>query len=57
MILEQEQFYIDSLKPTYYINPIAGSRLGSLHTEETKALISKSVSGENNSVGGRTGEQ
>lgn len=55
-ILEREQFNIDCLKPIYNINPIAGSRLGTLHTEETKVLISKSVSGVNNPMYGRTGE-
>jgi group I intron endonuclease len=39
LILEREQHYIDCLSPQYNINPIAGSRLGSLHTEETKELM------------------
>lgn len=41
-ILECEQFYIDTLKPKYNFNPIAGSRLGSQHSEETIALMSES---------------
>jgi group I intron endonuclease len=40
LILEREQFHIDSLGPEYNINPIAGSRLGSKASAETKALIS-----------------
>jgi group I intron endonuclease len=36
LILEREQFYIDPLTPEYNINPTAGSRLGSKHTEGTK---------------------
>jgi group I intron endonuclease len=47
LILEREQFYIDSLEPAYNINPIAGSRLGTRHTNETKALISEAKTGEN----------
>lgn len=39
LILEQEQHYIDLLEPVYNINPIARSRLGSLHTEESKAKM------------------
>lgn len=69
LILEREQHHIDSLGPEYNINPIAGSRLGSghtelakakmrkrKHTEETKALISLAMSGENNPMYGRRGE-
>lgn len=41
VLLEREQNYIDLLKPEYNILPIAGSRLGSKHTEETKNKISK----------------
>ena len=46
LILEREQHYIDSLSPVYNINPIAGSRLGSRHTEETKVLMRKLKSDE-----------
>jgi group I intron endonuclease len=68
LILEREQYYIDSFKPEYNINPIAGSRLGSVHTEETKslmsrprsektkALISLAMSGQNHHQWGKTGE-
>jgi group I intron endonuclease len=54
IILEREQYYIDSLLPGYNLNPIAGSRLGSLHSEETKALISEAMSGENHPLFGKT---
>jgi group I intron endonuclease len=66
LILEREQFYIDELprrplgqrgaaqlKPEYNINPIAGSRLGSSHSEDSKAKISEAKSGENNPMYGR----
>lgn len=33
-LLECEQFYTDSLRPGYNINPIAESRLGLRHSEE-----------------------
>lgn len=49
LILEREQFYIDSLEPVYNIAPIAGSRLGSKHTEESKDLMR----GENNHMFGK----
>lgn len=32
---EREQYYMDLLKPEYNILPVAGSRLGHKHTEET----------------------
>lgn len=39
LVLEREQFYIDSLCPIYNILNIAGSRFGSKHTDETKELM------------------
>jgi group I intron endonuclease len=54
LILEREQFYIDSLEPTYNINPIAGSRLGTRHTNETKALMSAAKTGENHPMYNKT---
>jgi group I intron endonuclease len=36
IILEQEQFYIDSLMPEYNIQKIAGSSLGQKRSEERK---------------------
>lgn len=54
MILSKEQYYLDALSPHYNINPIAGSRLGSQHTKETKALMSFAKAGENHPMFGRT---
>lgn len=50
LILEREQYYIDTLKPKYNINPIAGSSLGYKHLEET---LDK-MSGEKNHFFGKT---
>lgn len=36
-VIEKEQYYLDYLNPEYNTNKIAGSRLGSKHTEETLA--------------------
>jgi group I intron endonuclease len=47
LILVLEQKYIDEIGPEYNILKVAGSCLGSLHTEETKLLISKSMIGIN----------
>lgn len=59
LLLQREQHYINTLSPVrppppgggpvYNINPIAESRLGSLHTEETIARMS----GENNNFYGK----
>jgi group I intron endonuclease len=46
LILEREQFYIDSMKPEYNILPTAGSRLGSFHLAETLAKMSESHKGK-----------
>jgi group I intron endonuclease len=54
LILEREQFYIDSLKPEYNILITAGSRLGSRHLAETLSKLSKINSGENNPMYGKT---
>lgn len=40
-LIQLEQKYLDLFKDKYNINPAAESRLGSVHTEETKALFSK----------------
>lgn len=40
-LITREQHWMDTLKPEYNICPIAGSRLGSKATAETKAKISK----------------
>lgn len=46
VLLEREQYYIDTLKPAYNHLLIAGSRLGSKHTYEVKAKISNSSKGK-----------
>ena len=40
IILGREQYYLDTMKPEYNILKIAGSRLGSKHSKETKLKIS-----------------
>jgi group I intron endonuclease len=45
IILEKKQYYIDSLKPEYNILKIAGSRLGSKATFETKKALSIALRG------------
>jgi group I intron endonuclease len=47
LILEQEQHYIDTLKSVYNILITAGSLLGFNHSAETKAKLSKVMSGMN----------
>jgi len=59
LILSREQYYLDLIfsldeSNTYNILKIAGSSLGYLHTEETKTLMSKVFSGENNPMFGKT---
>jgi len=57
-LLIREQYYLDLLKPTYNIAKIAGSTLGVLKSEETKAQISAALkgvyTGENSPLFGRT---
>jgi group I intron endonuclease len=48
VLIEREQYYIDTLNPKYNILKIAGSRTGFKHSEKTKALISINNKGENN---------
>lgn len=43
--VSREQYYIDLFKPEYNLNSTAGSRLGSIHSEETKRNMSKSTQG------------
>ena len=55
-LISREQFYINSLEPEYNILKIAGSSLGFIHTEESKAKMSSAQknidrSGENNPRG------
>lgn len=44
-LLKREQHYLDKLNPKYNILKIAGSSLNYLHSEETKAKISKDLKG------------
>ena len=44
-IIEREQYWIDTLKPTFNILPIAGSSEGIVLTEEHKSKISKGRKG------------
>jgi len=54
LILRREQFYIDSLEPEYNLLKIAGSSLGFIHSEESKAKMSEAKSGENHPMFRRT---
>lgn len=36
LLIEREQYYIDNLNPEFNICRIAGNKLGTIHTEETK---------------------
>jgi hypothetical protein len=40
LIIEREQWYIDTINPEYNINPTAGSLLGYKHTSESLAKLS-----------------
>jgi group I intron endonuclease len=52
-LITVEQKYIDRVPSNlrYNFNPTAGSRLGTTHTTETKAAISKALKGNTNRVG------
>lgn len=54
VLVEREQYYLDILKPKYNILKAANSRLGSLHSLETKALMSLKLKGINNPSFGKT---
>jgi group I intron endonuclease len=43
--IEREQFYLDTLQPEYNLNPLANSRLGAKHSEETRQNMSKARTG------------
>jgi len=43
VLIKREQYYIDILKPEYNISKIAGSRLGTKQSKETKKLISSAL--------------
>jgi len=44
-IISREQYYFNSLKPEFNLNPTAGSKLGSKQTEATKQKTSKALIG------------
>ena len=44
-VINREQYYIDLLHPQYNLNPKAGSRLGSKHSEEVKLKMSNQRKG------------
>lgn len=48
ILLDREQFYINKINPQYNVARIAGSCVGVKATDEAKAKMSKSRSGENN---------
>lgn len=43
--ISREQYYIGLLNPNYNLDSIAGSRLGSLHSEESRLKMSTSAKG------------
>ena len=48
IVLEREQFYIDTLKPDFNVNPLAQSCLGAKRTQEFKDRTSELTKGKNN---------
>jgi group I intron endonuclease len=42
-LIIREQFYINTFQPFFNINPVAGSRLGSVHSPEAKLKARKYV--------------
>lgn len=55
IILEREQFYIDSLSPSFNILKIAGSPLGTKRSDNEKIYLSIINSGKNHPQYGKTG--
>jgi group I intron endonuclease len=53
LLISREQYYIDLLKPKYNILLIAGSKLGSKHSEATKAKMSINNTGKNHPFFGK----
>jgi group I intron endonuclease len=50
-LLENEQKFIDDLKPEFNMCPIAGNRLGYKHTDETKSILAEKSKGNTNFKG------
>jgi group I intron endonuclease len=53
LILEREQYYLDTLQPEYNILKIAGNSLGYKHSKEALAKMSEAVKGEKNPMSGK----
>jgi group I intron endonuclease len=53
ILILKEQYYIDNLNPEYNILKVAGSRLGSKHSEKTKTLLSIQKAGVNHPFFGK----
>lgn len=53
-LILREQYFINLLTPPYNINPIANSRLGSKHTEDTKELMRINNIGDKNPMFGKS---
>lgn len=50
-LIENEQRFLDSLKPVYNLCQVAGSPLGYKHTEETRQKVSQSLLGNKRAAG------
>jgi group I intron endonuclease len=42
-IIQEEQFWIDTIHPYFNINPVAGNRQGARHSNQTKIKISRMI--------------
>ena len=54
--IEREQYFMDLFHPHYNILNTAGSLLGFKHSDQSRANISKSLTGEKNPMYGKIGE-
>ena len=43
ILIQREQFYIDTMRPEYNLSPVAGNSLGVKHTDEMRARVSAVV--------------
>lgn len=57
LLLKREQFYLDAFSPSFNILKIAGSPLGTKHTEETKAKLRAMKIGVSVNLGNRHTEE